>query len=275
MIATEEVPAESALVRIGNGIASAVVSRHGGQLLSWKCSGRERVYLSPKACFSPGKAIRGGVPVIFPQFAERGDGPRHGFARLREWRVQPDGNGDAAWMSLTDDESTRRAWPHSFKADLRVELIGAALTIGLEVTNTGTSAASFAAALHTYLRVDSLSRVGLRGLEGREFQDSTAGGALARESDALRFAGEVDRIYPDVDGPVFLDDGEQCLRIDQEGFRDIVVWNPGARLAAGLSDLGAGEHDRFVCVEAATILSPVHLPPGAIWRGVQRLSALD
>src|SRR5688572_1103245 len=60
-------------------------SAFGAHLLSWRYRGRERLYLSPNASFGAGKAIRGGVPVIFPQFGERGDGPRHGFARTLTW----------------------------------------------------------------------------------------------------------------------------------------------------------------------------------------------
>ena len=61
------------------------------------------------------------------------------------------------------------------------------------------------------------------------------------------------------------------MRIAAEGFRDAVVWNPGATLAASIGDLGAGEHLRFVCVEAATVMEPVTLAPGEQWVGVQRL----
>ena len=65
--------------------------------------------------------------------------------------------------------------------------------------------------------------------------------------------------------------GDSTLHIESEGFRDAVVWNPGATLAASMGDLGAGEHLRFVCVEAATVVEPVTLAPGERWLGVQRL----
>ncbi len=66
--------------------AVAEISLHGAHVLSWQPSpGRERLYLSPRASFADDAAIRGGIPVIFPQFGGRGTMLKHGFARLLEW----------------------------------------------------------------------------------------------------------------------------------------------------------------------------------------------
>src|SRR5688572_7125484 len=67
--------------------AVAEISLHGAHVLSWQPSpGRERLYMSPRASFAEGAAIRGGIPVIFPQFGGRGSMLKHGFARLLDWR---------------------------------------------------------------------------------------------------------------------------------------------------------------------------------------------
>jgi D-hexose-6-phosphate mutarotase len=45
----------------------------------------------PDSLLAPGKAIRGGVPIVFPWFGSRSDGkpgPAHGFARTSEWTVE-------------------------------------------------------------------------------------------------------------------------------------------------------------------------------------------
>src|SRR5512139_4078798 len=77
-----------------NGV-SAVVAKHGAQLLSWVTSdGRERLFLSEQACYDGSVAIRGGVPVCFPQFASVGDLPKHGFVRTRPWSVSARRAGD-------------------------------------------------------------------------------------------------------------------------------------------------------------------------------------
>lgn len=52
--------------------ASAEIYLHGATLTSWKVGGEELIFVSPKAVFEPPKAIRGGVPICFPQFAMLG-----------------------------------------------------------------------------------------------------------------------------------------------------------------------------------------------------------
>lgn len=51
-------------------------------MTSWRDpSGAELLFVSAKAVFAPPKAIRGGVPVCWPQFSDMGPLGQHGFAR--------------------------------------------------------------------------------------------------------------------------------------------------------------------------------------------------
>src|SRR5438270_10896601 len=71
-----------------NDGARVEVYTHGAHLTSWKpASGEERLFLSSRSSFTPDSAIRGGVPVIFPQFSAMGPLPKHGFARVSEWEL--------------------------------------------------------------------------------------------------------------------------------------------------------------------------------------------
>ncbi|HPA01030.1 MAG TPA: D-hexose-6-phosphate mutarotase [Chiayiivirga sp.] len=254
---------------LSTGGASALVALHGAQLLSWQTpDGRERLFLGERARLDGSGAIRGGVPVIFPQFGARGALCRHGFARLRPWRFAGSSDGTARFE--LEGEAGSAQWPHAFLARLHVTLTPQRLAIALEVVNTGSSAFSFSAALHGYLRVDDLDAASLHGLAGLRWEDSADSGAVyAGSADALRFSGEVDRIYGDLTGTLLLRDGIHALRIGQQGFADAVVWNPGAALAARIDDLAEGEYRRFVCVEAAQVLRPVSLEPDACWRATQ------
>lgn len=243
----------------------------GGHVLSWRCRGRERLYLSPHASVGAGKAIRGGIPVIFPQFAERGPGPRHGFARTCAWDAVETGP-ERLLFRFADDETTRASWPHRFVAELSVEPASDRLRTALTIRNRGDEVFEFTAALHTYLRVADVAGTLVHGLEDRPYLDSTRQGLRCEPDDApVRFEAELDRIYPDVHRPLRLTDGEELLRLEAEGFSDVVVWNPGRELAAGMNDLGADEYHRFVCVEAAAVLVPIRLEPGQAWTGAQIL----
>ena len=65
---------------------SLLIAAQGAQVLSWVSRGRERLFLSPDNRWDGKTAIRGGVPVCFPQFNQRGSLPRHGFARNMAWQ---------------------------------------------------------------------------------------------------------------------------------------------------------------------------------------------
>lgn len=268
------------VLRAADG-AQARLHPHGGQLLSWIPAGEaeDRLYLSPISEAAPGVAIRGGVPVIFPQFAGEGPLPKHGFARTMRWSRQgADGlgqNSATASLVLRDNDHSRALWPQAFSALLEVRVSGDALEIRFSVRNTGEKAFQFTTALHTYLRVDDLAEVDLLGLQGLRYRDSAAGGVERREEgSALRFDGEVDRIYFDAPPRLLLRDGQRALEVRQRGFADTVVWNPGAAKAAALADLPPGDYRRFVCVEAACVGTPIQLAPGASWSASQTLRAL-
>jgi glucose-6-phosphate 1-epimerase len=268
------------VLRAADG-AQARLHRHGGHLLSWIPAGEteDRLYLSPISQAAPGVAIRGGVPLIFPQFAGEGPLPKHGFARTARWSPldasAPGVRPARLRLGLQDSAETRALWPQAFGAQLEVALGGDSLEIRFSVRNTGTRAFHFTAALHSYLRVGDLAEVELLGLQGLRYRDSAAAGVERQEEPAsLRFAGEVDRIYYAAPPRLRLRDGRRALEVNQAGFADTVVWNPGAPKAAALADLPPGDERHFVCVEAASIGRPIELAPGASWTASQTLRAL-
>jgi glucose-6-phosphate 1-epimerase len=242
--------------------AEATVTLYGAHLVSWKgADGRERMFVSSKSALDGSRAIRGGVPVIFPQFGERGTGMRHGFARVSQWRVTDSGViGDAAFAVLALDQSdlapqVAAAWPHGFALALRISVRANELAMAFDVRNTGEQAFPFAAALHTYHLVDDLAAVRIEGVEQK----------------ALAIADKFDQVYGQVTGTVLLESGAGRLKLEQSGFTDAVVWNPGAADAAALADMADDEYRRFVCIEPA-LLGPRTLEPGAAWRGEYHIS---
>jgi len=247
--------------------SSATIALHGAHVLSWTHAGRDRLFMSPGA---RAPSIRGGVPVIFPQFGLFGEGPKHGIARDRDWHcVEHDAT--SALFALQDSHATRVHFPHAFALQLRVRLEVDALSLHLQVENTGASDFAFAAGLHTYLAVDDIATTVVHGLAGTDCLDAARSRRDHHASDTLHFHGEVDRVFFDFNRPLRVEDGVSTVLVEASGFPDTVIWNPGAELAARLDDLGADAARRFVCVEAAQVL-PRPLAAGASWSGLQRLA---
>jgi glucose-6-phosphate 1-epimerase len=261
--------------------AQAVVMLHGAHVVSWvPAGGVERLYTSPTALAGPGRSVRGGVPVCWPQFNLRGDlpGVKHGFARDRAWQWDAEqsavrGGAAIGVLRLRDDEATRALWPHAFELELTVVVGANQLDIELAVTNPGEARFHFTGALHSYLRVDELRHAHLAGLRGTAYLDTVHHQEQVQEMEPLGFADEIDRIYWNAPEELVLNSGLGPLGIQNEGFSDAVVWNPGAAKAAALSDLPAEDWSQFLCVEAAAIAQPVQVAPGDTWVGRQGLIA--
>lgn len=264
-------------VDLVRGAARARVALQGAQVLSWvPARGSERLFLGAATRYGAGRGIRAGIPVIFPQFADQGPLTRHGWARTSDWvflGVETKDGAPAAVFALDDDDTSRAQWPHRYALHLHVGLDGDTLTVALDVRNRGDTPFDFACALHSYLRVATLATTWLDGVAGHGFVDRNSGETRVDPAPSPRFDGEVDRTYLGCSGMRTLSDGRAALRIETTGFADTVVWNPGEALAAGLTDLVQGEHDRFVCVEPACVAPRITLAVNDAWRGTLRMTA--
>ncbi|MDD2741537.1 MAG: D-hexose-6-phosphate mutarotase [Rhodocyclaceae bacterium] len=263
----------------GPNKTQAVVSLLGGQLLSWLTSdGRERLYLSEQAVFDGSVAIRGGVPVCFPQFAALGDLPKHGFVRTRPWTASSERCGDdyaLVSLEISDDDATRAIWPHAFRCELTVMLEADRIDLELCVLNTGEAEFAFSGALHTYLRVVQVEDVTLEGLYGHDYRDAANDNVVIRETGThLAVDREIDRVYRNIKRPQLLQAGNLSLALQNQGFPDVVVWNPWVDKCAALADLPADGWRRMLCVEAAIAERPVSLAAGDEWYGRQTLVAV-
>ncbi len=259
--------------------ARAVILLQGAQLLSWQRSdGQEQLFLSDHAVYATGQAVRGGVPVIFPQFENHGPLPRHGFARTTRWSFEhaTASRTDAlAVLALNDNEATQALWPHTFLAELTVRISANRLDLELAVNNTSLAPFEFTAALHTYLRVDDIAHVHLDGLHRLRYQDKVHGTEQIEPHQTLQVAGEVDRIYFDAAREITLYDNVRRHRISMAGFHDLVVWNPGPERCAALVDMPSEGYQHMLCVEAAAIGTPVSVAAGAEWVARQSIECLE
>ena len=82
----------------------------GAQVTAWQPPRAQPViFTSSRAVYTPGKAIRGGIPVICPWFGPHPTDPKapqHGTARTAPWqldRVDIDGDSIAFDLSLATE----------------------------------------------------------------------------------------------------------------------------------------------------------------------------
>ena len=260
--------------------AAADVYLQGAHVTSWRPAPdeEERLFLSARSEFRDGAAIRGGIPVIFPQFAAEGPLPRHGFARTRLWELgdvsRADGGDAIATFTLTDSQPTRAIWPAEFRATLTVRVGGARLVVGFGVENTGASPFNFTCALHTYLRVHDADKADVVGLQNVRYRESSAPGVLRFDPNpVVKAAGPLDRVYVGAPRSLTLREPGRTLGIDAVEFPDVVLWNPGAQAARALSDMEPDGERAMLCVEAAAVQVPITLASGGRWHGTQTLDA--
>jgi len=278
-IETQQLHGQPVLVLSTANGARAVVSPFGAQVLSWTpVGGGERLYLSQLARHDGSTAIRGGIPVCFPQFAALGKLPKHGIVRTRTWTaIEHRFENDYALttLRLTEDDDSWAIWPQNFAVELTVVIEDERLDIEFEVENTGHAPFAFTAALHTYLRVHEVENARLEGLYGHEYRDAADHDRIKRDSgDVLVVEAETDRVYHDVKRPLLLRDGNRSLGIHAEGFPDVVVWNPWEQRCAELPDMPANGFRHMLCVEAAAARHRIELDAGENWVGRQSLVAL-
>ncbi|KAJ1633702.1 aldose 1-epimerase [Pavlovales sp. CCMP2436] len=256
--------------------ACCEITLFGAHLRSWKLAdGSEQMFVSSKSSPAP-KALRGGVPICFPQFADRGPGGKHGFARTSAlWKVLSTASAPSptVTLELRSDEATRAEFPGAYRLLYHVTLSAdATIALAMQVVNEGEEAVVFTTALHTYFAVSDVTAARIEGLKGTTYEDCAVPKGeegkpprMAEESEQLAIVGEVDRVYLATPSQLLLRDGAKTLAINAQGFKDTVVWNIGAEKAGTLNDLGAGEWQRYLCIESALIGRPIKLDAKCSW----------
>jgi len=237
---------------------SAKVSLYGGQVLAWQPTNQKPVlWLSDKAIFEEGTAIRGGIPLCWPWFgpyqASNGEtAGNHGFARQRTWQVDEvviSKDNVKVILSLSG-ESEHKLWPAQYQ--LKQELVfSQEFEQKLFITNLSLKAFEYSAALHSYFSVSAPENTKVSPLENFSFDDKVTG--KEQQLSALdNCVGELDRIYYcDQDCLIVDKQWQRTIKVSSSNCQQWVLWNPGAELAGNMKDLYQGAEKEFVCLEAA------------------------
>ncbi|WEW59516.1 D-hexose-6-phosphate mutarotase [Emydomyces testavorans] len=272
---------------------SVVVHLFGATVTSWKlASGRELLFLSDKAHLDGSKPIRGGIPLVFPVFGPPPKNhatsglPQHGFVRNSFWeflgKSTSESEGGASvkldfglsHSMLTD--KFKNDWPYEFGLVYSVTLSKRSLETSLQVQNKGSKPFEFQTLLHSYFRVEDISKTRVQNLQSKTYVDKLRNAQTFTESSsAIAVEGEVDRVYQSLDPSVPIivasePDNKPIVSITRESLNDIVVWNPWIEKAKGMADFAPDDaYKNMICIEAGSVVGWQTLEPGDTWEGGQ------
>jgi glucose-6-phosphate 1-epimerase len=262
----KEGPGGLIVAEIANGLGDCTVALQGAHVTHFCPQGQAPViWVSERAQYAPGKAIRGGVPVCWPWFGPHATDPQrpaHGIARTALWQVletqvQADGQTFLR-LGLPMTAPTRAEWPHPATAELEIT-VGRSLQLTLVTRNTGTDVLLLGEALHTYFQINDVAQIRVSGLEGCTYLDKVAGGTRHTQQGPVQFDGEVDRIYLKPTADALIEDPglQRRIRIASQGAGATVVWNPWVEKTSKMGDMAADGFRGMVCVETANAADQV------------------
>lgn len=261
------------VANINNQYAKARISSYAGQVLSYQPHNQTQdlVFISDKANYQSGKAIRGGVPICWPWFGDDKSGlgrPSHGFMRNQQWQIlasKKDGDGTITLiLGFDSTENTKSIWPHDF--ELRLEIVvGQKLELKLKTRNTGQTAFTITQALHTYFNISDIEKIIVTGLDGKNYLDKLVGFAESTQSGDVLVSQEIDRVFQSVKNDVHLIDSgfNRTITISETGSETTVIWNPWSTAISNIADLDSEHYRHFLCVETANAAKDsIEIPAG-------------
>lgn len=260
-------------IEVTTANSSALISVYAGQVLSFRPAGEvdDLMFLSEKAYYQTGKAIKGGAPVCWPWFGADPQGlgrPAHGFVRNRMWNVVATeitvSGSIRVILGLEDTPETIEIWPQSFTLMLEIT-VGRSLNLELVTRNTGDQLFPVTQAFHTYFKVGDISQVSVSGLEDTDYIDKVDNSALKKQIGPVVINEEVDRIYLGVRDELVINDIalNRRIRIRSGGSKTAVVWNPWAKISADMADLQDNDYRNLLCAETTNAATDVvEVSPG-------------
>ncbi|KAM7206989.1 putative aldose 1-epimerase [Rhypophila sp. PSN 637] len=285
---------------------SVEVLLYGATVISWKDkNGDEKLWLSKAAKLDGSKAVRGGIPLVFPVFGTAPDHeqtsklPQHGFARTSRWEFLGKSTSESTPASSTAadlsvkldfglssaglDSDAKSKWPYAFNLIYSVTLSRESLTTSLVVSNDDDKPFDVQVLLHTYLRVKDISSVSITGLGSATYIDKVGGVSPPQTQSAseLAISGEVDRVYTPKDGasptevvPVtVVEGGKTKFTIVRDNLSNVVVWNPWIEKANGLGDFEPKDgYKNMLCIEPGSVSGWQTLEAGDAFEGAQTIS---
>lgn len=267
------------------------ILKFGATVISWTVDKKERLWLSEAAKLDGSKAVRGGIPLVFPVFGKVKDEnhptaplPQHGFARNSTWEFlgQVTENPVSVQFGLGPenvDSELYKLWgggKYDFTLVLTVTLSETNLTTEIEVENAGKEAFEFNWLFHTYYNVDDVTDTLATNLIDTECYDQLMATTYKEKAPMLSFHEEFDRIYKNVEERrdiQLIDKGNVLMTVSRKNLPDAVVWNPWINKSQGMGDFEPKSgYLNMVCIEPGHVADFVKLNKGDKWVAAQSMT---
>jgi glucose-6-phosphate 1-epimerase len=269
----EDAPGGLIRAVIATPLAEANIYLQGAHIAHWTPKGQRPVlFTSSRSLFAPGKAIRGGVPIIFPWFGARGHGlpgPAHGFARSMDFEVEStamrdDGSVEIVMGLVPNKETSLHGYPR-FRLAFKVA-VGTTLEMELTTYNNDGLPMEYEEALHTYLSIGDINKTTVTGLDGTMFIDKTDGFTRKQESrESIRVDKETDSLYLNTTAACVVHDAAwgRAITVEKTNSSSTVVWNPWIEKTRAMKDMAPEDWREMICVESANAAdNAITLGPG-------------
>ncbi|RLN56499.1 hypothetical protein BBJ29_007416 [Phytophthora kernoviae] len=256
----------------------------------------DNIFMSNHSFLDGVNPIRGGIPVVFPNFGGATGFPNHGFARITNWTlagVTEAKDATVATFTMSASNSTRAMWPVEFELEYEVKLFANQLETALHVHNTFTSEISFQALFHNYFSVDDVRNksVTVEGLKGVDYFDQFAKVNKTETREYINFDSQIANTYRNAPSTITVtikgvNTMDRWLTVEKSGFisngahqtaleTDAVVWNPWIEKSKTMKDFGPEEYINMVAVEPGRISEKQTLGAGEIYTLQQTISVFS
>ncbi|NIZ47211.1 D-hexose-6-phosphate mutarotase [Entomospira nematocerorum] len=258
-------------IQLENTDYEVLISGYGAQVLALqpKNDSADWLWLSDQSPLEVGKAVRGGIPICWPNFGNDPDGklPKHGFARLQNWRLKGEQEKErdqsvAVSFILRDNAFSRQYWPYAFELEMAIRLTRQGLECELTTTNRDVVPFYYSEAFHPYFHVSHIKNIQVYGLDGCTYLVDGSGESGIWHDDTSCDAIH-DNTFFNVESSLRLEDKEwgRSLSLEKCGASDWIIWNPHVQGAKEIKDMADDSYASMVCVEPATS-KKVEILPG-------------
>jgi len=259
------------MLRVETAASEMALYLHGAHVVEFRKKSEPQpiLWMSNKSRFESGKAIRGGVPVIFPWFGPREGKASHGFARTAEWELKGIEFLAEERVAVVLKLKPTALSPEYSQCEVTFRVIvSEVLDMELHVQNApGGTSIEFEQCLHTYFTIGDIDSVSVVGLKSSTFVDRLgAPGEHLETGESIQISSEFDRTYQNTTAAVEIRDRSflRTILVEKEGSRSTVVWNPWIEKSKALGEFEKGAYRGMICVESGCIGAyATHLNPGA------------